>query len=83
MSDDTSILALSDVSAYPDIDLGLIYQAVDQAWAGGKDLPLHDIVSRAVGNLPAGASDFERGVAAGIVLARIDGHGPSSTGGSS
>jgi len=72
MSDDNTILALSNVSDYPDIDLDLIYQAVDQAWAGAKDSPVPDIVSRAMGNLPAGASEFERGVVAGVILARVN-----------
>jgi hypothetical protein len=81
MADHKKILMLSHISPYPDIDLDRIHQAVDQAWADRRHSFFQDIVSRAARYLPPGTSDFERGVAAGMILARMNLHdGPSSGG---
>ena len=65
------LLALGEISRFPDIDLRSILDAIASARAQVLgDASLEAIVARAVANLPEGVSSFERGVVSGIVLAQ-------------
>jgi hypothetical protein len=65
-----NIIAFSKHSRFPDVDLDRVRRAVDLAWADGGAATAQDVASRALRNLPGTVSDFERGIVAGIVLAR-------------